>query len=120
MKRALEPTARPAEGAVRVPKERGRLNAEALASLAKKHDFHPLFMQQVVLPELPGTGSGQAECNRAYEGLEPAVAICDLFVDLGPAAERYFVDTMHANESGHALIADAIAEAFRREGWISP
>lgn len=120
LKRALAPTARPAEGEVRVPPEQGRLNAEALVSLADEHGFRPLFLQQVVLRDLPGEGPGETQCMRTYEEVGPTVPVCALFDELGSNAEAYFVDTMHANEAGHALIADAIADAFQREGWTAP
>ena len=121
LKRLLAPAAAPPPGAVRVPADRGLANARALEELGRGAGFEPLFVQQVGLHSLPGQGhgetAGRSSCTRDYAELDPRVLLCDRFSALADRAERYFVDSMHANEAGHALIADAILEAFQREGW---
>ena len=118
--RALAPLRRSAPGAVRVPTERGLDNLRAIGELGRAEGFDVLYMQQVSLIEPPGSGTGQdgwTECVREYAGFEPRVDLCPLFIDMGGRAEDYFVDMIHANEAGHALIADAIVESFTRLGW---
>lgn len=123
-KRMLAAARRPAEGAIRVPRERGMQNAGALKALGAERGFEVLFLQQVMLEDMPGEGrgdeAGHIVCTREYPGLEPRVNLCDVFATFGRGAERYFVDTMHANEAGHAVIADAVFAAFEAQGWTAP
>ena len=123
VRQAVLPARRPEPGARRVPLDRGLDNLNAASVLGKDHGFEVLFVQQVTLVHPPGMGraeDGWVECVRDYEGFEPRVDLCPLFMGLEGAAEGYFVDMIHANAAGHARIADAMAATFVEQGWATP
>ena len=123
VRRAILPSRRPAAGASRVSVEEGIENLRAVEELGRRVGFEVLFVQQVTLVHPPGMGRaevGWTECVRDYDGFAPRVDLCDLFIGLEGDAESYFVDMIHANESGHALIADAMAAKFVEAGWAGP
>jgi lysophospholipase L1-like esterase len=120
LQQVLTPLRRADPGGRRVSPEHGLQNLEAIGELGRSEGFDVLYVQQVALLEPPGRGTGRGgwtHCPREYTEFNPRVDLCPLFIALDDRAEAYFVDEIHANAAGHALIADAMAAAFVEAGW---
>ena len=116
LKKALEGVVgRPRPNMVRVPMERQLANQEAVRSLGEERGFKTLFFSQVnVSPIGPG---GRATCQYTPEGFEPYADVCEAFAKLGGNAGLHFHDPIHANATGHAIIAETVYDKLIELGW---
>jgi hypothetical protein len=111
--RLLDPARRTSsEHRVRVPPEQRRGNMQAVAELAQRQGFEVLWMSQVEVNDDPAV-----VCPMPFEQWEPRVDVCGVFAPYGPRAIDYFVDRIHANTEGHAMIAEAIHARMVELGW---
>ena len=113
--RALDPARRTSsEHRVRVSPEQRRIQMEAVAALGATHGFEVLWMSQVEITDAPAV-----KCAMRLQGWEPRVDVCGVFEPHGAGAVDLFVDRIHANARGHAMIADAIHARMVDLGWTS-
>ena len=102
----------------RVPPDRHRAHLQAMRALGAERGFHVLGMGQV---RVDVHGPGRAQCLFDESELAPGrVDLCARLGALGMEAKRYFVDPIHANAAGHALIAEWTFEALEQLGWLTP
>ena len=47
------------------------------------------------------------------------VDLCGFWSRMGPRAGRYFVDELHPNAQGHALVAGLIFHRLVQLGWVA-
>jgi hypothetical protein len=99
----------------RVSTEHHTQNVDSMLTLGKTHGVQVVLMSQL---SVDIGGSGQVQCLFTEEGRKNVVDICTLFNTYGDKAKTYFVDPVHANAQGHALIAQAIATQLLKWGWI--
>jgi lysophospholipase L1-like esterase len=99
----------------RVPAEQHSQNLDGVVALAKTHGIQVVLMSQL---SVDIGGSGHVQCLFTEEGRKNVVDICALFAAHRDKAKDYFVDPVHANAQGHALIAQAIATNLLEWGWI--
>ncbi|MBT9557078.1 MAG: hypothetical protein IV100_13660 [Myxococcales bacterium] len=101
----------------RVPTDEREQNLDAIARFAEGIGARAVFLSQVTV-DLEGTG--RAACVFRDAAREPRVDVCALFEAHGAEARRFFVDPVHANAAGHALIGDLVADVLLRDGLVDP
>ena len=100
----------------RVSPEERELNLDAMAQFAESIGARAVFLSQVTV-DLAQTG--RAVCVFRDAAREPRVDVCALFEAQGAEARRWFVDPVHGNAAGHALIGDLVADVLLREGLVA-
>ncbi|MBM4369342.1 MAG: SGNH/GDSL hydrolase family protein, partial [Deltaproteobacteria bacterium] len=107
--------ATPSEAAV--PVADARENYQALAELMHARGGKLLLVREAVSPDpaqLADYGAMMAWLAEAdHVGYLDANGVL-----LDPRAGDAFLDDCHLSRGGHVLLAEAVAEALRREGWV--
>jgi lysophospholipase L1-like esterase len=105
----------PTEG-TRVPPDERERNLDAIARFAESIGARAVFLSQVTV-DLAETG--RAACVFRDDTRRPRVDVCALFEAQGADARRWFVDPVHANAAGHALIGNLVADVLVRDGLVT-
>ncbi len=103
---------------IRVPLANRIENLTAVRDLGAQRGFQTLFMSQVGVESWRGPGRARCTFDPSRYGFEPMADMCGLFAGLGQDAGTHFVDPIHANPSGHRLIAEAVFARMKELGWL--
>jgi lysophospholipase L1-like esterase len=86
-----------------------------MRQLAEQKGFSILFLGQV---SVDLQGSGRAVCVYADTEHVPNIDLCAFWQAKAASAGQYFADPIHANATGHRMIADEILAALDGLGWV--
>jgi len=100
----------------RVPLEQHTKNVESLLSLGKQHNVQVLLLSQLSVSH---GQSGLVQCVFPEKDHNAMADICGLFSSHGNKAGDFFVDPVHANAEGHAMIAQTIVDKLMALQWIT-
>jgi len=115
LREVLQPVAGAADtSAVRVPAELTEANRRAVENLGRARGFDVLHLTQVSSEVGPG---GVAGCKDTLEGFDHVADVCETFEALGADSGLHFHDPIHANASGHRLIAETVLAKLDALGW---
>ena len=119
---ALSGISRGAEAVERGPRvsdERHRANLRRIQEVAATVGARTLYLNQFQATVPPwDEESTEASCVYDEADLEPVVDVCGLFMPRFEQLPDLFVDPIHANAKGHAMIADLIHERLVGLGWL--
>lgn len=104
---------------VRVSRAQHVEHANEIASLAADEGAKTVFMSHFMANVTsPGVMNNQGpKCLFPEDDLDPVVDVCGIFMgrdDLG----ELFADPVHANATGHAMIAQAVLAKLVALGWV--
>ena len=106
----------PGQYGVRVPREKHAENLKSMETLAMASGFKVLYLGQVSV-DLQGTG--RSTCVYADTEHTPHVDLCAFWHSYGAEARQYFADPIHANSTGHRMIADEVLRTLDALGWLA-
>ena len=117
----------PEEGVRRVPVQRYAENLDAIAREAAARDVGVVFLAPLNRSMAEGASDGGASWQVYYDAQEavaahhgvPVVRARSAMIAAAKlaGAASLFVDVMHPSASGHAVLANATADALREAGW---
>jgi lysophospholipase L1-like esterase len=103
----------------RVSRQQHREHVLEIQRIAAESGARTVFMNHFTSNVIsPGVvDPGPSECTYPESDLDPVVDVCGIFMprlDLG----ELFADPVHANATGHAMIAEAMLDRLVALGWV--